>query len=91
MMREYKDLHPVFADPNDWSLATVLRRHAAEQPAATCLITPEEGGEWTYAEVLLDAERVAAAWYEAGAAAGDRVMIMAANSSRFVRSWDPAA
>jgi crotonobetaine/carnitine-CoA ligase len=87
MMREYKDLHPVFADPNDWSLATVLRRHAAEQPDATCLITPEEGGKWTYAEVLLDAERVATAWYEAGAAAGDRVLIMAANSSRFVRSW----
>ncbi len=86
-MREYRDLHPVFADPDDWSLATVLRRHAAEHPAATCLITPEEGGQWTYAEVLLDAERVAAAWYEAGAAAGDRVLIMAANSSRFVRSW----
>jgi crotonobetaine/carnitine-CoA ligase len=87
MMREYKDLHPVFADPNDWSLATVLRRQAAARPDATCLITPEEGGKWTYAEVLLDAERVATAWYEAGATAGDRVLIMAANSSRFVRSW----
>lgn len=86
-MREYKDLHPVFADPGHWSLATVLRCHAAEQPAATCLITPEEGGEWTYAEVLVDAEQVATAWYEAGAVAGDRVLIMAANSSRFVRSW----
>jgi carnitine-CoA ligase len=87
VIREYKDLHPVFADPDDWSLATVLRHYAAEQPGATCLITPEEGGKWTYAEVLLDAEAVAAAWYEAGAAAGDRVLIMAANSSRFVRSW----
>ncbi len=87
MMREYKDLHPVFADPGDWSLATVLRHHAAAHPGATCLITPEEGGEWTYAEILLDAERVAAAWYEAGAAVGDRVLVMAANSSRFVRSW----
>ena len=87
MTREYKDLHPVFADPGDWSLATVLRRHATERPAATCLITPEEGGQWTYAEVLADAERVATAWHEAGAVAGDRVLIMAANSSRFVRSW----
>jgi carnitine-CoA ligase len=87
MMREYKNLHPAFADPGDWSLATVLRHHAAERPAATCLITPEEGGEWTYAEVLADAERIATAWSEAGAAAGDRVLIMAANSSRFVRSW----
>jgi carnitine-CoA ligase len=87
MMREYQDLHPNFADPHDWSLATVLRRHAAERPDATCLITPEEGGRWTYAEALADAERIAAAWYEAGAAAGDRVLVMAANSSRFVRSW----
>jgi crotonobetaine/carnitine-CoA ligase len=87
MTREYKDLHPVFADPGDWSLATVLRRHVAERPTATCLITPEEGGQWTYAEVLADAERVATVWHEAGAFAGDRVLIMAANSSRFVRSW----
>jgi carnitine-CoA ligase len=87
MVREYRDLHPNFANPNDWSLATVLRHHAAGNPAATCLIAPEEGGAWTYAEVLAEAERIAAAWYEAGAAAGDRVLIMAANSSRFVRSW----
>ena len=87
MTREYKDLHPAFADPGDWSLATVLRRHAAERPTATCLITPEEGGQWTYAQVLADAERVATGWHEAGAVAGDRVLIMAANSSRFVRSW----
>jgi carnitine-CoA ligase len=86
-MREYKDLHPVFADPGDWSLATVLRHYAAEQPTATCLITPEEGGKWSYAEMLLDAERIAAAWYETGAAPGDRVLVMAANSSRFVRTW----
>ena len=64
-----------------------MRYHAAERPDATCLITPEEGGRWTYAEALGDAERIAAAWYEAGAAAGDRVLVMAANSSRFVRSW----
>jgi carnitine-CoA ligase len=87
MMREYRDLHPNFADPNQWSLATVLRHHAAERPAATCLIVPEEGSEWTYADILADAERVATAWSEAGAGPGDRVLIMAANSSRFVRSW----
>jgi len=86
-MREYQDLHPNFANPDDWSLATVLRYHAAERPDATCLITPEEGSRWTYAEALHDAERIAAAWYEAGAAVGDRVLIMAANSSRFVRTW----
>lgn len=86
-MREYKDLHPNFANPDQWSLAAVLRHHAAERPEAPCLITPEESAQWTYAEVLAHAERVAAAWYEAGATAGDRVLIMGANSSRFVRSW----
>jgi AMP-binding enzyme len=80
MAREYRDLHPNFANPNEWSLATVLRHHAAESPEATCLIAPEEGGVWTYAEALGEAERIAAAWQEAGAAVGDRVLIMAANS-----------
>ncbi len=42
-MREYKDLHPNFTDPGQWSLATVLRHHAATRPQATSLITPEEG------------------------------------------------
>ncbi len=32
MMREYQDLHPNFANPDDWSLATVLRYHAAGRP-----------------------------------------------------------
>jgi crotonobetaine/carnitine-CoA ligase len=85
--REYKDLHPNFANPSDWTLATVLRHHAAERPEATCLKTPEEGASWTYAEILDESERVAAAWRAAGAQAGERVLIMAMNSSRLVRSW----
>ena len=87
MKREYKDLHPNFANPSDWTLATVLRHHAAERPEATCLKTPEEGASWTYAEILDESERVAAAWRAAGAQAGERVLIMAMNSSRLVRSW----
>ena len=86
-MREYKNLHPNFTDPDQWSLAAVLRHHAATRPQATSLITPEEGTEWTYAEIVDEAERIAAAWYAAGAVAGDRVLIMATNSSRFVRGW----
>jgi len=86
-VREYKDLHPNFANPEQWSLAAVLRHHASDRPDAPCLLTPEEGAQWSYAEIVAEADRIAAAWRRAGAAAGDRVLIMAANSSRFVRSW----
>ncbi|MDQ7903808.1 AMP-binding protein [Phytohabitans sp. ZYX-F-186] len=86
MAREYTGTVPNF--PRDeWSLATVLRAHAAARPHATVLACPDEEAQWTYAEALAEAEAIAGAWYAAGAEAGDRVLIMAANSSQFVRSW----
>jgi len=85
--REYHDLQPSFPDPGDWTLATVLRHHAARQPDATFLIAPAESRQWTFAGILNDAERIAGAWHATGAEAGDRVLIMAANSSQLVRSW----
>jgi len=87
MAREYRDLHPNFPDPGDWTLPKVLRHHAAERPGATFLVTPAERREWTFAGILDEAERIAGAWYAAGAQAGDRVLLMAGNSSQFVRSW----
>jgi len=87
MTRTYTDLHPTFADRADWTLARVLRRHVARQPDATFLVTPEEGRQWTYAETLAAAETICGALVAAGAGTGDRVVIMAANSSQFVRTW----
>jgi crotonobetaine/carnitine-CoA ligase len=87
MTRVYTELSPTFADPGSWTLARVLRTRAAEQPDAAFLVTPEEGREWSYGETLSEAERLAGAMVTAGAAAGDRVLIMAANSSQFVRTW----
>jgi crotonobetaine/carnitine-CoA ligase len=87
MTRTYTDLHPTFANRSDWTLATVLRHQAAQRPDATFLVTPEEGRRWSYAQTLAEAESVCGALYAAGAQAGDRVVIMAANSSQFVRSW----
>ena len=58
-MQYYTDLRPAFADPETWTLAHVLRHHAAERPDAVCLDTPEEGLTWTYAEALDFSERVA--------------------------------
>jgi carnitine-CoA ligase len=83
----YDDLVPAFPDPETWTFGHVLRHHAAERPDAVCLDTPEEGCTWTYAEALDSSERIASALYDAGAAYGDRVVLMAFNSSRFVRTW----
>ncbi len=66
----------------------MLRHHAAERPDAVCLEFPDEDGlTYTYAEALDRAEHVASALYRAGAAHGDRVVLMAQNSSQFVRTW----
>ncbi|TKG72280.1 AMP-binding protein [Prauserella endophytica] len=87
MTQVYRDLVPTFSDPHDWTLNTVLRHHASVRGDSTFLMTPEEGLEWTYAEILGSAERIAGALGKAGAEQGDRVIIMALNSSRLVRSW----
>jgi carnitine-CoA ligase len=87
MTRYYTDLTPTFPDRRDWTLARVLRVRAAERPDAEFLVTPEENRWWTYGEMLAEAEAVAGALVTAGARAGDRVLVMAANSSQFVRTW----
>ena len=86
-MQYYTDLVPAFPDPETWTFAHVLRHHAAERPDAVCLDLPEEGATWTYAEALEFSERVASGVYAAGARQGDRVVLMAVNSSQFVRTW----
>lgn len=91
MMQTYNDLQPTFADPETWTLNHVLRNYAASQPDSEFLVTPEEGRRFTYAEMLTSAEKVASTWYRAGAETGDRVVIMAQNSSQLVRSWFGAA
>ena len=52
-----------------------------------CLEFPEEDVTYTYREALAAAEHVASTIYRAGAAQGDRVVLMAQNSSQFVRTW----
>lgn len=87
----YTDLVPTFPDPETWTLDHVLRHHASVRPDAVCLDTPVEDKAWTYAEALDSAERIAGTWLTAGGTAGDRVIVMALNSSEFVRSWWGAA
>lgn len=85
--RYYRDLEPTFADRSQWALPTVLRHHVAERPDAVWLDAPEEDATWTYAEMLASAERVGRNLLTQGAKPGDRVVLVAQNSSRFVRTW----
>ena len=73
-------------DPGD-----VLRHHADRRPDAVCLDCPRRTSRFTYAEALAEAERSRAWLRRGGAVQGDRVLIMAANSSQFVRTWFGAA
>jgi carnitine-CoA ligase len=83
----YTDLVPVFPDPQTWTFAAVLRHWAQRRPDAVCLECPAEDYRITYADALAGAEVMASALYARGAALGDRVVIMATNSSQFVRTW----
>ncbi len=83
----YSGLVPKFPDPGTWTFAHVLRHHAGNRPEAVCLELPEERTSWTYSEALDVAERVASSMYRSGAQLGDRVILMAANSSKFVFTW----
>ncbi|WP_028654573.1 AMP-binding protein [Nocardioides sp. J54] len=85
--RYYRDLTPTFEDRSQWALPTVLRHHATERPDSVWLDCPEESATWTYAEILAAAERVGRSFLHAGAEQGDRVVLVAQNSSKFVRTW----
>jgi crotonobetaine/carnitine-CoA ligase len=85
--RYYRDLKPTFTDRSEWALPTVLRHQAATRGDQVWLDAPEEGATWTYAEMLASAERVGRTMLANGAQQGDRVILVAANSSRFVRTW----
>jgi carnitine-CoA ligase len=85
--RIYEELEPTDPDWTRWTAAHVLRRQAVERGDRTFLIAPEEDVEITFAELLESAERVAGGLRAAGAQGGDRVVIMAKNSSRFVLTW----
>lgn len=85
--RSYTELTPTFADRGQWALPTVLRHHASQRPDSVWLDCPEERRTWTFAEMLAAGERVGRSFLAAGAEPGDRVVLVAQNSSQFVRTW----
>jgi crotonobetaine/carnitine-CoA ligase len=87
VFRTFNDLVPVEPDRSRWTVAHALRGQAALRPDQTFLIVPDEGRHWTYGRALDDADRLAGGLVAQGAVRGDRVVVMAANSSSFVLSW----
>jgi crotonobetaine/carnitine-CoA ligase len=85
--RTYNDLVPTFADPLTWTVAHVLRHHAETRPGAAFVTAPEESVSYTYGEIYQLSKSVAGGFGAAGAHRGDRVVIMAANSTRFINTW----
>jgi crotonobetaine/carnitine-CoA ligase len=90
-VRTYGPLSIPFTDPEDWTLAKVLRKQAAERPDSVYLDAPEEKRSWTYGQTLDIAESVATSLLASGLSRGDRVLIQAVNSSALVFTWFAAA
>ena len=67
------------------STGDLVRRSAARSPDKTALVFGERS--WTYAELVADAEAVAAALAALGAAAGERVVVLGRNSADYAIAW----
>lgn len=87
MTRFYDEYRPTFADRSGWNTPAVLRDRAATRGDAVYLDIPSTGEQYTYAETLDAAERVGSGMLAAGAATGDRVLILAPNSSAHIFAW----
>jgi len=84
---DFTSMRPTFADADDWSLPTVLRRRARERGGARCLSVPSQGLTFTYSEMQSIAERVARRLVNRGGTPGDRLAIMASNKAEVIQAW----
>jgi crotonobetaine/carnitine-CoA ligase len=83
----YAEYSPTFADPACWSIPWILRERARTHGERTYLDVPGAGERYDYATVLERAERIAAGLVAAGAAPGDRLLIMAPNCPEVIFAW----
>jgi crotonobetaine/carnitine-CoA ligase len=82
----YGPLAPTMSQLDDWTLPRALRRSGCRYGDKTFLVAPEEDRSWTYGQILEESESIARNLTNVGSP-GDRLIIQAANSSQFVRSW----
>ncbi len=86
-MRTYDQYRPTWDDRSAWNTPEVLRRRAASHGERVYLDVPSENLTLTYSETLAVAERAARGLLSAGAAPGDRVLIMLPNCSQYILAW----
>mgnify|MGYP001187226345 CR=1 FL=1 len=87
MTKFYDEYAPTFPSRLDWSSPTVLRERVRSHPEKTYLEVPWANESYTYAETLDIAERVGSGMLTAGAAFGDRVLILIPNCSAYIFAW----
>ena len=86
-MKTYDDFTPTFADRADWSAPAILRARAASHGDRTWLEVPSCGESYTFAETCELAERIGSGLLARGHQPGDRIVIMAPNSSSYLFTW----
>jgi carnitine-CoA ligase len=85
--KDYGTIELNFPSREDWTLPHVLRHHAARTPSKVLLEVIDDPRTWTYGEMLAEAEAIGRGFLGSGAVPGDRVILMADNSSELIRSW----
>jgi len=86
-MRTYTDMVPTFADRSEWTTPAVLRSRARTHGERVWLEVPSTGEQYTFAQTLEIAERIASGLLARGHAQGDRLVIMMPNSSDYLFAW----
>jgi len=84
--KTFGPLLPTYDDPATWTLPQVLRHRASTHGDRVYLDVPTEDLALTYAEVLDRASTIARSLLTV-AEPGDRVLLMAANSSAYILTW----
>lgn len=86
-VRTYDDLVLRFPDRTQWNLPAVLRAQARRLPDKVYLRVPATGETRTFAEIAHVAGAIAGGLHARGAQPGDRVAIMAENSTEYIEAW----
>ncbi|MGK0477950.1 MAG: crotonobetaine/carnitine-CoA ligase [Ilumatobacter sp.] len=87
MTQFYDEHRPSEDDRSEWNTPAVLRSHARTRPDDIYLDMPWTGEQYSYAETLTRAEQVGRGLIDAGAAPGDRVLLMMPNCSAHIFGW----
>jgi carnitine-CoA ligase len=89
-MQIYEEMQLTFTDRRQWTLPSVLRERARTHGDRVFIAVPEEERSYSFAGTLEAAEQIATNLLAEGVI-GDRLLIMASNSTAYILSWFGAA